>query len=258
MIRTTTCVAAAAALGLGGGLVCAEPKADGRWRGSGGAAFSAASGNTRSVSLLLDAEAGWVTDTDRVVLGAKAHHARSRERGTTTTAANKRSAIGEYAHHLAPRLYVFGKLGLESDELIALRLRRSLAAGVGFQVAKTPTVDFELFGGAGHTADRYSAPQSIGGRNGIGFSRASLYLGESSVHRLSATTSIRQRLELYPPVGGDHALLAKFGAALAVALSGTLSLNVGFDANHNSRPAAGVKATDTSFFTGVNFKFGPQ
>jgi len=39
-------------------------------------------------------------------------------------------------------------------------------------------------------------------------------------------------------------------------MSRTLSLAVGFTANHNSQPPAGQKSTDTLLFTGINFKLG--
>jgi putative salt-induced outer membrane protein len=235
-----------------------ELKPDGQWRGSGGAALAAASGNTRSSSLQLDAEARRATAADRILLSAKLHRASSRQQGTRTTAANKWSTSGEYGYKLTDRSYVFGKLGLESDKLIDLSRRRSLAAGVGYELVRRPDTSLEFFGGAGHVADRYGSPQTIDGRTTTQHSRASLYVGEASTHKLTASTTARQRLELYPAVSGDGSLLAKFSAGLAVAMSRQLSLSVGLDVGYNSRPAQGVRSSDASLFTGINFKFGAE
>ena len=45
-------------------------------------------------------------------------------------------------------------------------------------------------------------------------------------------------------------------SGLAVAMSSTLSLNVGLTDSYNSRPPAGQKSNDIGVFTGVNIKLG--
>lgn len=237
-------------------LVAAQPKTDGQWRGSGGAALAATSGNTSSTSLLLNGDAARATETDKLAFAAAVNYARSRIQGVDTTTANKWAASGQYDYNLTPQWYAFGKLGLEADKLIALGLRSSLVGGAGYKLIATPETTLDLFGGAGYVVDRYSSAQTIGSRTDTRFSRVSLYAGEESTHKLSATTAFKQRLELYPGVSGDKALMAKFSAGLAVAMSSTMSLNVGLTDNYNSKPATGAKSNDLGLFTGINVKFG--
>jgi len=76
------------------------------------------------------------------------------------------------------------------------------------------------------------------------------------MHRLSPTVSLKQRLDLYPGVSGDKAVLATFNAGLSVAMSTTLSLTVGLTDSYNSKPPLGTKSSDLGLFTGINVKFG--
>ena len=69
-----------------------------------------------------------------------------------------------------------------------------LSAGLGWHVLKSPTTTFDLFGGLGYTVDNYRAPMAVGGELRDRYQYASLPLGEESTHKLSATTSARQRL----------------------------------------------------------------
>ncbi|ODV11302.1 MAG: hypothetical protein ABT20_06175 [Rubrivivax sp. SCN 70-15] len=236
----------------------AQSRADGLWRGSGGAALSASSGNTTSSSLLLNADAARETASDKISLGGTINYAKSRIDGVDQTTANKWAGRGEYDYNLSPRTFVFGKLGLEADKVIDLSLRSSLAGGMGYKLVNTETMTFDLFGGLGYTTDRYSVAQTIGSKTDTRFSRASVYLGEASTHQLTPTVSLKQRLDLYPGVSGDKAVLATFNAGLSVAMSTTMSLTVGLTDSYNSKPPLGTKSNDLGLFTGINVKFGAK
>jgi len=249
-------------LALLGGLLAAagsahaQIKTDGLWRGSGGLAFSASSGNNRSNSLQLQADAQRATPADKFTLGGSAHHASNKNGGTSETTSNKWGAFGQYDFNLAPRLFAFGRLGLDGDQLTDLNLRAGLAGGLGYRLIDTKDASFELFGGGGYTTDRYDTPQTIGGRSGTRFSRTSLYLGEASSHQLTDSTRFKQRLDVYPGLSGDKARLAKFTTSLNVAISSALGLSVGVAYDYNSKPPAGTKKYDLGVFTGLTIKFG--
>jgi len=245
-----------AATGLAASGAWAQAHPDGLWRGAGGAALSATAGNTSSSSLLLNAEASKATAADKITLAAAVNRAQSKTDGVSKTTADKWAGNGQYDLNLSPRLFVFGKLGLEADKLVALSLRTSLAGGLGYKLVSTEQTSFEIFGGLGYSTDRYDSDRTIAGKTARSFSRASIYLGEASAHQLSPTASLKQRLELYPGISGDKALLAKFSASLNVAMNSKLSLNVGLNHTHNSKPAAGTKKGDTGLFTGISVKFG--
>ena len=228
--------------------------------GVGGAALSMTSGNSSTTALAINADMLRATAQDKITLGASSNYGRSKSNGLTpsvsTTTANKWAAYGQYDYNLSSQLYAFGKLGLEGDGLINLSLRDTLGAGLGYKVIDSKETSFNVFGGAAYSTDSYDTVQTIGSKTGKHFSRASLLLGEESSHTLSASTSFKQRLELYPGLSGDKAKIAKFSAGLAVAVSGTLNLSVALTDSFNSRPPAGTKKNDLGLFTGINVKFG--
>jgi putative salt-induced outer membrane protein len=235
----------------------AQVKTDGQWRGAGGAALSMTSGNSSTTALALNADMVRATIEDKITLGANTNYGRSKNgAGISSTTANKWAAAGEYDYNLSPALFVFGKLGFEGDGLVDLSLRSTLAAGLGYKLIDTKETSFSVFGGVGYSTDQYDKSQTIGGKKGKTFSRSSLFLGEESSHQLSASTSFKQRLELYPGLSGDKAKIMKFTAGLTVAMSSTLNLSVGLVDNYNSVPAAGNKKNDLGLFTGINVKFG--
>lgn len=234
----------------------AEIKTDGLWRGTGALAFSATSGNTRSSSLLLNADALRATTQNKVTLGAAATYARNKDGDTTRTTANRWGAFGQYDQNLTARLFAFGRLALDGDELVDLNLRSTVAAGLGYKLVDTKPATVEVFAGGAYSTDRYDTAQTIGDRTGTSFSRASVYLGESGSYQISPSTSFKQRLDLYPGLSGDKALLAKLALGLNVAMSSTLGLNVGVIDTYNSKPPAGAKKNDLSVFTGISVKFG--
>lgn len=236
--------------------VQAEPKTDGQWRGAGGAALSATSGNTSTTSLLLSVDAIKATLRDKVTLGASVNYARNKTDGETQTTSNKWGGFGQYDLNLSPRVFAFGRLALDGDRLVDLSLRAAANGGLGYKLINETSTTWDLLAGAGYSTDRYDTPQTIGDRTGTRFSRTNLYFAESSTHQLSSTVSVKQRLDLYPGLTGDKAMLAKFTAGLAVAVSTTMNLTVGLTDTYNSKPAAGAKSNDLGVFTGLNVKFG--
>lgn len=245
---------AIACAAAGGALAQAKP--DGQWRGTGGAALALNSGNTTSTNVQLNAAAARATADDKITLGAAINYAKSKVNGAETTTADKWAATGQYDFNLSPRTYAFGKLGLEGDKLTGLSLRSGVSGGLGFKVINDEQTTFDLLGGLSYTTDKYSVMKTIGGKTDNRFSRASVYLAETSSHKLSSTVAFTQRLDLYPGLSGDKAVLAKFSAGLAVAMSSTLNLTVSLTDQYNSKPPSGAKKNDVGFFTGVNVKFG--
>ena len=235
----------------------AQTKTDGLWRGAGGAALAITSGNSSTQALNLSTEMSSATATDKITLGGGINYGKSKDSaGKTSTTANNWAGNGQYDYNLSPKMFVFGKLGLEGNSLVDLSLRTTLAGGVGYKLIESKELNFTVFGGLGYSTDKYDTDKTIGGKTGKSFNRASLMFGEESSHVLSSTTSFKQRLEVYPGLSGDKAKIAKFTAGLSVAMSSTMSLNVGLTDTYNSKPAAGTKKNDLGLFTGINVKLG--
>jgi putative salt-induced outer membrane protein YdiY len=250
----------AALIALAGGLApagsLAQDKTDGLWRGIAGAALSATSGNSSTQALSVNMDMARLTAADKTALGAFVNYGKSKSGGVSTTTANRWAGFGQYDWNLGPRTVAFGRLGLEGDGLADLNLRATLAGGLGYKLIDEKDTKFTLYGGLGYSSDKYDVAKTIAGKTGTSFSRSSIYLAEESSHQLSASTAFKQRLDLFPGLSGDKALIAKFTAGLSVAMSSTMNLTVGLQDSYNSKPAAGQKKNDLTLLTGVNVKFG--
>lgn len=235
-----------------------KPRADGQWRGNAGAAVSATSGNTSSTAVLLNADLARLTEADKITVGGHIQYARSEVDGVEETTANQIGAFGQYDFNLSPRLFAFGRLALDRDTLIDLNLRTALNGGLGWKLVDRDDLRFTVFGGLGVAEDRYDAPQTVDGETDTRFRRTTLLLAEESEHALSATTSVKQRLEFLPAIAGDGGHRLNLRADLAVAINSTVGLTVGLISHYDSAPPAGTKSTDTSLFTGLNVKLGAR
>ena len=229
----------------------ATVKPDGQFRAALGLGASLSSGNTKASNLSLTSEAVRATDQDKTSLYGNAQYAKS---GGVTTAEQLRAG-GRQDVNLNPTLFGFGGLDLERNKFANLSLRGLASAGLGWHALKAETTTLDVWGGLGYTSDRYIDPMVIEGANRSRYGYASLLLGEESTHKLSETTSVKQRLVLVPNLKDRGEFRANWDAGLAVAMNKTMNLTVGLALAHNSAPGAGRKATDTLFTTGVSVKF---
>lgn len=242
------------ALALSGlSLVHAQPtlKTDGQYRAALGLGASLSSGNTESRNLSLTADAVRATGRDKTSLYGHAQYARS---DGVTTAEQVRLG-GRQDHNLGSAYFAFGGLDLERNKFSNLKLRSQLSGGLGWHAIKSPTTTFDLFGGLSYTSDRYFNAALIDGQTRDSYDYVGLLLGEESTHKLSETTSAKQRLTVVPNLRNRGEFRANWDAGLAVAMSKAMSLNVGLSVAHNSDPGPGRKSTDTLFTTGVSIKF---
>ena len=229
----------------------ATVKNDGQFRAALGLGASMASGNTKATNLSLNADAVRATEQNKLSLYGNLQYARSS--GTTT--ADQLRLGARYDHNLSASLFAFGGLDFERNKFANLSLRSQLSGGLGWHLIKTPDTSFDLFGGLGYVSDKYKTAMLIDGGSRDSYSYVSLLLGEESTHKLSDSTSFKQRLTVVPNLKNSGEFRANWDAGLAVAMSKTMNLNVGFSAAHNSEPGPTRKSTDTLLTTGVSVKF---
>ena len=107
----------------------------------------------------------------------------------------------------------------------------------------------------GYTHDSYETAMLIDSQTRSTYGYAGLLLGQESTHKLSATTSAKQRLTLAPNLKNRGEWRANWDAGLSVAMSSAMSLTVGLGLAYNSEPGPGRKTTDTLFTTGISVRF---
>lgn len=224
---------------------------DGQWRAALGAGFASATGNTRSTSINLDADA--VQATRQYKWAAYANALYTRSDGDET--ADQARLGTKYDWNLGPQAYAFGNAEFERDRIADLESRLTLGGGGGWRFVQTPELGFEVFGGIAHVSERYDGERLLDGRLRERYRYPTLLLGQASTHRLTGSTTASQRLAIYPNLENRGEYRAQWEGKLAVAINQTLSLTAGLTVKTNSDPGDAVKKTDTLLTSGISLRF---
>lgn len=224
----------------------AQNTPDGRWHGGLSVSGALASGNSSSRTLAGNADASVATANDKLSLYGLANYGRNKVNGVDTTTADLLRLGGRYDFNLGPQWFSFGGVEAETNEAGGVRDRYNLNGGVGYHLLKDDITNWDVFSGLGYTATRLTDGSEANG--------AQVLFGEESSHKLSETTTLKQRLVYYPG-GGDLGHRATFDASLATLIHGGWTLNVGLSSRYASRVPAGTKKTDNLLTAGFGYKF---
>jgi putative salt-induced outer membrane protein len=230
----------------------AQPeKEDGQWRGSVSANASYASGNTDARSFGLSADGTRATPADKISLNLSALNGVQKDvsTGVETKTASQARLGGRYDWNLSERSYTFYSLDFEHDALQDLKLRSSLGLGFGYKVIKSETDTVSLLAGYSYSHENYTTLQ----RN-----TPELMLGEESSHKLSDTTSAKQRLSVFDNLHAPGTYRAQFDASLVTAISEGLNLKLTLSERYNRAALPGTRKNDVLFLVGLNLAFGPK
>jgi putative salt-induced outer membrane protein YdiY len=226
-------------------------KPDGEWRSLFTLAANATSGNSRSSNLNLGLEAARVTTMDKWVLRGQV--ASARNAGTVTT--ERYLGAVQYNRDFNPDWFGFGSGDFLRDELANVDLRTTLASGFGRHILQSERHTFDVSAGLAYTHDSYVAPALVDGSLRGTYGRMELVLAEESSHKLTDTTSLRQKFALYPNLRDSGQRRAVFDSQVSVAMTKSLNLTAGLSVRYNSDPGLNLKKTDTALVTGVSWRF---
>jgi putative salt-induced outer membrane protein len=239
--------AATALLTLGVmGAAQAQAEPDNKWHGGVAIGGAAASGNTSSQALSATADAARANKIDKISLYALTNYGRNTVAGVRTTTADQVRVGGRYDYNLTDTVFVFGGSEVETNKAAGLKSRYGVNAGAGYKVIRSATTAFDVFAGVGFSGVKFNDDSKADG--------AELLLGEESAHKLSETTSFKQRF-IFRPGQNDLGNLATFDAGLATAISGGWTLNTGLAMRYASKVAVGLKSTDTLLTVGFGYKY---
>jgi len=233
-------------LALAAQATLAQDTPDGQWHGGLSVAGAFASGNSSSRTLSANANASLATARDKISLYGLANYGRNKVDGINATTADLLRVGGRYDFNLGPQLFSFGAAEGETNEAGGVRDRYNLTGGVGYHLVKNEANSWDVFGGLGYTASKLTDGSNA---NGV-----QVLLGEESSHKLSETTTLKQRFVYYPG-GGDLGDRATFDAGLATTISGAWTLNAGLSSRYSDRVPAGTKKTDNLLTVGFGYKF---
>ncbi len=241
-----THIAFVGAMALAASVVHAQTEPDGKWHGGITLGGAFASGNSSSRTLSGTADAAVASTADKLSVYGNVNYGRSRINEVQTTTSDQVRLGGRYDYNLSETLFVFAGADAETNKVAGLRSRYGLNGGVGYKVIRTDTTTFDVFAGVGYSTVKFVDNSSANG--------AELKLGEESTHKLTDTTTFKQRFEFLPGMN-DLGNLATFDASLATAISGGWTLNTGLAVRYASKVAPGLKSTDTLVTVGFGYKF---
>lgn len=241
------------------------PKEDGQWRGAVSSSLAIASGNTKSTNFSLGADALRATKEDKITLFLTSLYGTRDVAGKSEKTANLTRAGARYDWNLSDRAFVFGLVEAEQDKVQRLDSRFVGGAGVGYKVIKEKDTTFDVFGGITGRRDKNTLtttrvlplPVTTFDQK-VSSNSTELLLGEESNHKLSESTSFKQKLTLLPSLKNSGEYRAQFDAGLVVAMASNISLQVTLSNRYNSEAALGTKKSDTLLLTGINIAFGAK
>ncbi|MBO9687117.1 MAG: DUF481 domain-containing protein [Mitsuaria chitosanitabida] len=225
-------------------------KPDGQWRSLLTAGASVSSGNSDSTTVNLSGEAVKATDADKLSLNARAQYVKSDDADS-----EQRFAFGShYQRDLNARIFGFGQFDALRDEPANLSSRYSVGGGLGYHVIKRDDLTFDVSGGLGYTAERYVAPEIKDGVSRDRYNNTELLVSEESMHKISDSTTLKQKLSVLPNLRNSGEYRAVFDGGVSVAMTKRLSLTATVSHRYDSDPGPGLKKGDTLFITGVSFR----
>lgn len=228
----------------------ATVKTDGKWRYALGAGASLTSGNSDTSKLNIHGDGVRATDIDKWSLFGRLLY--GRDSGDTTD--DLLELRGRYDRNFNTSWFGFGSGEFLRDRPANLSGRTSAAGGVGYHVFKTDENRWDVFGGLGYSHESYYDAKLVAGEVRSSYDYAELLLGEESTHRLTETTSFKQRFVMYPNLSNSGEFRTVFDAGVAVAINKTLSLTVTLSHRYNSDPGEGLSKDDSSLVAGLSVK----
>ncbi len=225
-------------------------KPDDQWRYLLTAGANVSSGNNNAGSLNVSAEGARQSATDKWTWGAKADRARSS--GVDT--AERYGLRSQYNRDFSVDMFGFGSGEWLRDKLANIANRTSVASGVGRHMWADERGFFDLSVGLGYTYDRYVTPTNISGETRDRYGRLELVLAEESSHKLTDTTSLRQKFTLFPDLRDSGKYRAVLDTGLTVAMTPTLNLSAGLSYRYDNDPGGNLKKGDAMFVTGLSIR----
>lgn len=234
-----------------GGSALAQATPDSQWHGAVSVGGAAASSNTSSQAFNALVNGTRESAEDKISIYSLANYGSSKANGVTSRTSQLFRLGGRYDRNLSDTLFAFGGGEFETNKIQNISSRYALNTGLGYKVIRTPDMSFDVFGGVGYAGTKFvtTTPPASSSVKG-----AQLLLGEESSHKLSATSSVKQRFVYYPGQS-DIGNRSTFDVSLATVISGAWTLNVGAGLTYNSKPSTGFKTTSSLVTFGFGYKY---
>jgi len=201
------------------------------WKGKGEAGIVFARGNTNADTI--NFKLGMSEEVDRWKHSLEMSALRATSGGVRS--ADRYMAGWQSNYKLNDRTFSFGGLRYERDLFSGFDYQGTASAGLGYKFYDTDKIKLSGQAGAGYRRIKDGVTGATSGN-------AVFVTGLDYENVLTATTKVVDKF--HSEWGSDNTLLTNF-AGVEVKMSTALALSVGLDVQHNTKPPAPRKQTDT-------------
>lgn len=224
---------------------------DNQWHGGISIGGAYASSNTSSQTINVIANGSKATKEDKLGLYTLINYGSNKVHGVKTNTAQLFRLGGRYDYNLSANSFFFGGSEIETNKIQNIDSRYAVNAGAGYKAIKTDETSFDLFTGVGYSETRFgiTIPPSAPNKKGVEF-----LLGEESTHKISPTSSVKQRWVVYPGSAniGNRSTL---DINLATVVTKGWTLNAGASISYTSKPSNNFKKTTSLISFGFGYKY---
>jgi putative salt-induced outer membrane protein YdiY len=234
-----------------------HPSLTREWAGGLNFGFALARGNSETKNLSLAFNAVRATGNDKISVYANSIYATNDKAGASpSVTANTIFGGIRYDRNVTPRVFVFGALDMQTDDLQRLDLRSIFTGGLGWHAIKTDRTTLDLLSGVNYTRESYSADLTVTPTiPAVTNNYVGLTFGDEFSHKLGAASLFTQRFYIYPNLSSGGGYRTAFDTGLATKLNSWLGWNIGFSDRYTSNPSGDNKKNDILMTTGLGITF---
>lgn len=229
----------------------AQTLQDNQWHGGIAIGGSYASSNNVAQTFNLSANGTKATQEDKLGLYSVVNYGSNTVNKVKTNTAQLLRIGGRYDYNMSANSFFFGGSELETNKIQNIDSRYSFNTGAGFKLIKTEDTSFDVFTGLGYSNTRFGTtiPPSPDSKKGVEF-----LFGEESTHKLSNTSSVKQRWAIYPG-SSDIGTRSTFDISLATVVANGWTLNASAAVSYTSKPSNNFKRTNSLVTFGFGYKY---
>jgi putative salt-induced outer membrane protein len=224
-----------------------NPGWDQLWTGSGTIGFSGSKGNAQTLTFTTGVNAQRITRTDKMTVYFNSIKASAFSSGKNSNTAQAARGGLSYDHNLGARFFSNVFNDYEYDKFQNLDLRFVLGGGFGFHVIKTDRTLFDVLAGADYNHSSFTTPATT--------QSAEAFFGNDYNRKIGKLASFNETARMFNDLTTTGNYRVNFDAGTSVKLLKWLNWNLAFSDRYLSSPAAGRKANDILYTTGLGFTF---
>jgi len=221
-----------------------------KWTGSVSGAVGVTTGNTKTSSITGSVSVARRTEQDRTTAGADIAKSSQTDRdtGEGRTTEDWWRARAQYDYFFTKKLFGFGNLRYEKDEIALLERRVVVGGGAGYQWIENDKTAFSTNLGLASLYEKFESQAEAN-------SELSLQAGYNFSRRLWKNTQFLNDLTWYPSLSDFSDFFLTSTGELRTNLTKSMFANFKVIFNYDATPAPSRENTDIKYLLGVGINF---